>query len=146
MESGSITEAPTEAPKVEVVRKPRSEAQVKALEAARTKALELRAQKTAQKASEAQKATEEPPEPPPVEVERSHEDVEEPIEYVRKARSKTKPKKKRVIVVEESSSSDSEIEVRLPKRKDVKAPPQTAPPMDPNQVRFERAYEKMFSI
>ena len=50
----SSTEAPTEAPKVEVVRKPRSEAQVKALEAARTKALalranakELRAQKTA---------------------------------------------------------------------------------------------------
>jgi hypothetical protein len=127
--------------------KPRSEAQLKALEAARAKALELRAQKTAARATEVQKATEvprteAPPEPPPA------EEPQEDVQYVRKARSKTKPKKKRVIVVEESSSSDSEIviEVRLPKRKDVKAPAEPPPPKDPNQVRFDRAYEKMFAI
>ena len=143
------TEAPTEAPKIEVVKRPRSEAQVKALEAARTKALELRAQKSAARATEVQKTTEvprteAPPAAPPV------EEPQEEVEYVRKARSRAKPKKKRVIVVEESSSSDSEIEVRLPKRKaaEVKTPPEAAGTVvvDPNQVRFDRAYEKMFSI
>ena len=39
----------TEAPKVDVVKKPRSEAHIAALEAARKKALELRAQKSAEK-------------------------------------------------------------------------------------------------
>ena len=113
----------TEATKVEVVKKLRSEAQIAALEAARKKALELRAQKSAEK-------TQKPAVAPEAE--------EEQIEYVKKHRSKPKPKKKRVIVVEESSSSDSEIEVRLPRRKDVQT--------SHRDVRFENAYNKMFSL
>ena len=119
LESTPVTEAPTETVAA-VAKKPRSEAQMAALEAARKKALELRAQKSTQKPAVAPEAE------------------EEQIEYVKKHRSKPKPKKKRVIVVEESSSSDSEIEVRLPRRKDV--------PTSHRDVRFENAYSKMFSL
>ena len=118
LESTPVTEAPTETVAA-VAKKPRSEAQMAALEAARKKALELRAQKSAQKPAVAPEAE------------------EEQIEYVKKHRSKPKPKKKRVIVVEETSSSDSEIEVRLPKRKDVTSQ---------RDIRFDQAYSKMFSL
>ena len=120
LESTPVTEAPTETVAA-VAKKPRSEAQMAALEAARKKALELRAQKSAEKTQKPAVA----PEP-----------EEEQIEYVKKHRSKPKPKKKRVIVVEESSSSDSEIEVRLPKRREPRQ----------QDVRFEQAYSKMFSM
>ena len=40
-------------------------------------------------------------------------------------------------MVEETSSSDSEIEVRLPKRKDVTSQ---------RDIRFDQAYSKMFSL
>eukprot|EP00966_Prymnesium_polylepis_P180225 4173199-Prymnesium_polylepis.2 len=69
-------QAPTEAPKVEVVRKPRSALQVQALENARKRALELRAQKTAQKATEVPR-TEAPPAAPPVEEPQEEEPQEE---------------------------------------------------------------------
>ena len=118
LESTPVTEAPTETVAA-VAKKPRSEAQMAALEAARKKALELRAQKSTQKPAVAPEAE------------------EEQIEYVKKHRSKPKPKKKRVIVVEETSSSDSEIEVRLPKRKDVTSQ---------RDIRFDQAYSKMFSL
>ena len=137
-----------------VQKKPRTEAQMTALENARRKALQMRAQKTAlKKQEEADKATavveaqkqpiEEPP-IPPVEAEEPETPVEpeEEIEYVKKARSRPKPKK-RIVVVEESSDEE-ELEIRLPpkKRKEF-APPPTPEKIDP---RFEHAYSKMFSL
>ena len=134
-----------------VQKKPRTEAQMAALENARRKALQMRAQKTAlKKQEEADKATavveaqkqpiEEPP-IPPVEAEEPETPVEpeEEIEYVKKARSRPKPKK-RIVVVEESSDEE-ELEIRLPpkKRKEF-APPEKVDP------RFEHAYSKMFSL
>ena len=97
-----------------VQKKPRTEAQMAALENARRKALQMRAQKTAlKKQEEADKATavveaqkqpiEEPPTPPVVAEElETPVEPEEEIEYVKKARSRPKPKK-RIVVVEESS-------------------------------------------
>ena len=136
-----------------VQKKPRTEGQMAALAAARKKALQLRAQKTAlKKQEEADKATavveaqkqpiEEPP-IPPVEAEEPETPVEpeEEIEYVKKAR---RPKPKKRIVVVEESSDEEELEIRLPpkKRKEF-APPPTPEKVDP---RFEHAYSKMFSL
>ena len=125
-----------------------------ALENARRKALQMRAQKTALKKQEqADKATavveaqkqpiEEPPTPPVVAEEPEPQvEPEEEIEYVKKARSRPKPKK-RIVVVEESSDEE-ELEIRLPpkKRKEL-APPPTPEKVDP---RFDHAYSKMFSL
>jgi len=138
----------TEAPKVEVVpKKPRSEAQIVALEAARKKAYSLRAEKALAKKQhevaklEAQKPIEPPaPEPPPP------QEVEEEIEYVKKTRKpkSAPPKPKRRIVVVEASSSESEeeeLEIHLPpKRKQQVFREPTMPP------GFESAYNKMFSL
>ena len=89
-----------------VQKKPRTEAQMAALENARRKALQMRAQKTAlKKQEEADKATavveaqkqpiEEQPTPPVVAEElETPVEPEEEIEYVKKARSRPKPKKR----------------------------------------------------
>lgn len=134
-----------------VPKKPRSEAQLAALEAARKKAYAMRAEQSARKKQEeaskalakveAQKpitldTTQHPKEETPVKVE---EEEEEPEVIYRK---KPLKKKKRVVVVQEESSSDSEIEVRLPKAKNV---PMAAPKKTPDEVRYEKAYNQLFS-
>ena len=156
------TEAPIEAPIVETVtiqavpKKPRSEAQLLALEAARKKAYEIRAEKSAlKKQDEASKtlarieAQKKPidldttqhskEEVPPGVAPPVVEDEEEPEVVYRKK----PPKKKRVVVVQEESSSDSEIEVRLPKAKAV-----TQPKVEktPDEIRYEKAYNRLFSV
>ena len=117
--------------KVEVVKRPRTELQVRALEAARQKALEMRAQKKLQKETEKQSLE--------TVEKQSVEEAGEEVEYVRKARSKPKAKK-RVIVVEESSSSEDEVEIRLPKRRS------TQEKTDAKETHFERSMQKMFSL
>eukprot|EP00966_Prymnesium_polylepis_P111131 2570614-Prymnesium_polylepis.1 len=111
---------------VTVPKKPRTEAQLAALDQARKKAYAMRAEKSGQKKQEeaskaiakvqAQKitldTTQHPKDPTKVE-----EDEEEEPEVI--YQKKPPKKKKRVIVVQEESSSDSEIEVRLPKAKNV---------------------------
>ena len=133
-----VTEAvtPTQAPVVERLKKPRSELQKQSLEAARAKALALRAERKAQKPQAPQK-------PPVAEVAEPEADEAEPqeeVEYVRRSRNKPKRPKKRVIVVEESSSESEELEIRLPKRRPV-APEQSA-----RDARLERLANKMFSL
>ena len=94
-----------ETPKIEVVKKPRSEAQKAALEKARLNATAARAEKAA-----AKRILKEP-EP---------EAEEEEIEYVTR---KKKPIKRRIVVVEASSDEEEEeIEVRLPKKRQPTAP------------------------
>ena len=130
-----------------VPKKPRSEAQLAALEAARKKACAMRAEQSAlKKQEEASKAlakveahkkpldtTQHPKDETPV------EEVEEPEVIYRK---KPHKKKKRVVVVQEESSSDSEIEVRLPKANN----PPIAPKKTPDLLRYERAYTQLFSM
>jgi hypothetical protein len=114
-----------ETPKIEVVKKPRSEAQKAALEKARLNATAARAEKAA-----AKKILKEP-EP---------EAEEEEIEYVRKK----KPIKRRIVVVEASSDEEEEeIEVRLPKKRQPAAPtPDSAKKVaDP---RLDASMHKMF--
>ena len=114
-----------ETPKIEVVKKPRSEAQKAALEKARLNATAARAEKAA-----AKKILKEP-EP---------EAEEEEIEYVRKK----KPVKRRIVVVEASSDEEEEeIEVRLPKKRQPIAPaPDTVKKVaDP---RLDASMYKMF--
>jgi hypothetical protein len=134
--------APTQAPVVERLKKPRSELQKQSLEAARAKALALRAERKAQKpqkppAAEATEPAAEPAAEPEVEP---AAEAQEEVEYVRRARSKPKKPKKRVIIVEESSSEEEELEIRLPKRRPV-APEQSA-----RDARLERLGQKMFSL
>ena len=134
---------------VTVPKKPRSEAQLAALEAARKKAYAMRAEKAAlKKQDEASKAlakveaqkkpinldTTQHPKETPVE-----EEEEEPEVIYRK---KPPKKKKRVVVVQEESSSDSEIEVRLPKARN---PPVTKP-KSADELRYEKAYNRLFSV
>ena len=149
------TTEPQEEEIVNVPKKPRSDLQRAALEAARKKAYELRAERAAKKKQEdafkalakveaqkkALKVEEAPGQPAPklpkVEVKVEDEDEEEPEVIYRKRPPK---KKKRVVVVEQESSSDSEIEVRLPKAK---------PPIKPktqNEIRYEKAYNRLFSV
>ena len=131
---------------VTVPKKPRTEAQLAALEAARKKAYVMRAEKSAIKKQdlaskamakvestsiEAQKVVQQP------KIEESEEEEPEVI-YRKKAK-----KKKRVVVVQEESSSDSEIEVRLPKAKPSAA---GAKLKNPEEVRYERAYNTLFSV
>ena len=151
------TEAPIEAIETVTVqsvpKKPRSEAQLLALEAARQKAYTMRAEKSAlKKQEEAEKAiakveaqkkpidldtTQHPKqETPKAEVE---EEEEEPEVIYRKK----PPRKKRVVVVQEESSSDSEIEVRLPK---AKSAPLAAPKKTPDELRYEKSYNALFSL
>ena len=128
---------------VTVPKKPRTQAQLAALDAARKKAYAMRAEKSALKKQdlasvamakvesiEAQKVVQQP------KIEESEEEEPEVI-YRKKAK-----KKKRVVVVQEESSSDSEIEVRLPKAK--QAP--IAKPKNPQEVRYEKAYNTLFSV
>ena len=115
-----------ETPKIEVVKKPRSEAQKAALEKARLNATAARAEKAA-----AKKILKDP-EP---------EAEEEEIEYVTR---KKKPVKRRIVVVEASSDEEEEeIEVRLPKKRQPIAPaPDTAKKVvDP---RLDARMYKMF--
>ena len=112
-----------ETPKIEVVKKPRSEAQKAALEKARLNATAARAEKAA-----AKKILKDP-EPEP---------EEEEIEYVRKK----KPIKRRIVVVEASSDEEEEeIEVRLPKKRQPIAPDTAKKVADP---RLDASMHKMF--
>ena len=139
---------------VTVPKKPRTNAQLAALEAARKKAYAMRAEKSAQKKQEeaskaiakveAQKVTidttQHHKDETPSKVEEKVEEEEEPEVIYRK---KPPKKKKRVVVVQEESSSDSEIEVRLPKAR--QAPP-IVPKKTPDEARYERAYNTLFSV
>ena len=116
-----------ETPKIEVVKKPRSDAQKAALEKARLNATAARAEKAA-----AKKILKDP-EP---------DAEEEEIEYVTR---KKKPVKRRIVVVEASSDEEEEeIEVRLPKKRQPIAPaPDSAKKVaDP---RLDASMHKMFS-
>ena len=148
-ENATETQEVVTAPK-----KPRKNAQLAALEAARKKAYAMRAEKSAQKKQEeaskaiakveAQKVTldttQHRKDETPPKVEEKVEEEEEPEVIYRK---KPPKKKKRVVVVQEESSSDSEIEVRLPKAR--QAPP-IVPKKTPDEVRYERAYNTLFSV
>jgi hypothetical protein len=126
------TEA-TEEKKFEMVKKPRTPAQVAALEAARQKAFAIRAERKKEK-TQASATLIEKQDP-------ISEPEEEEVEYVKKARAKPKAKK-RIVVVEESSSED-EIEIRLPKRKnevDASRRP------DERQLKLEASMTKMFTL
>ena len=129
-----------------VPKKPRSEAQLAALEAARQKAYAIRAEKSAQKKSEeasvalAQVEAQKKALLPKVEVKIEDEEEEEPEVIYRK---KPPKKKKRIVVVQEEESSDSEIEVRLPKAK--QQPPITKPKTS-DEIRYEKAYNRLFSV
>ena len=111
------------------MQKPRTPAQVAALEAARKKAVLVRLQKKAERESQKQA---------PESVDDDATEPEPEIEYVRKAK---KPKaKKRVIVVEESSSSEEELEVRIPKRRSTRDRAEAA------DDRFQQSMQKMFTL
>ena len=125
------TEAPAEEKKLEVVKKPRTPAQIAALEAARQKAFAIRAERKKEKITQEKTlATEEV----------AINEPEEEVEYVKKARAKPKAKK-RIVVVEESSSED-EIEIRLPKRKNEV----DAKRKSHHELKFETSMQKMFSL
>ena len=124
MDPPEATEASIQAP---IVKKARSPAQMAALEAARKKAYEMRAERAKAKAAEA------PTEAPVKAIEAIEEEPKEDVQYVRKPKAK---KPKRVIVVQEESSSDSEIEIRLNKPKRNEAPSKTP--------KYERMYSQMF--
>lgn len=125
-----------------VPKKPRSEAQLAALESARKKAYAIRAEKAAsRKQEEAEKAIAKiQAQKQPSAVDPKEDEDDEPEVIYRK---KPPKKKKRVVVVQEESSSDSEIEVRLPKSKNV---PLAAPKKTPDELRYEKAYNRLFSI
>ena len=149
------TEEPIIQPQEEIVtvpKKPRTQAQLAALDAARKKAYSLRAERSALKKQEdasktlakieAQKVestsieAQKVVQPPKIE----EDEEEEPPEVIYRKKAK---KKKRVVVVQEESSSDSEIEVRLPKAKPSAA---GAKLKNPEEVRYERAYNTLFSV
>ena len=146
-ENATETQEVVTAPK-----KPRTNAQLAALEAARKKAYAMRAEKSAQKKQEeaskaiakveAQKVTidttQHPKDETPSKVEEKVEEEEPEVIY----RKKPPKKKKRVVVVQEESSSDSEIEVRLPKAKNQPI----VKPKNPEEARYERAYNTLFSV
>ena len=149
-ENATETQEVVTAPK-----KPRTNAQLAALDQARRKAYAMRAEKSAQKKQEeaskaiakveAQKVTldttqHRKDETPPKVEEKVEEEEEEPEVIYRK---KPPKKKKRVVVVQEESSSDSEIEVRLPKAR--QAPP-IVPKKTPDELRYEKAYNTLFSV
>ena len=145
------TEEPITQPQEETVpapKKPRTQAQLDALESARKKAYAMRAEKSAlKKQDEASKAmakvesasieAQKVVRPPKIE-----EDEEEEPEVIYRKKAK---KKKRVVVVQEESSSDSEIEVRLPKAKQPIAKLKK-PEKNPQEVRYEKAYNRLFSV
>ena len=124
------TEA-TEEKKLEVVKKPRTPAQIAALEAARQKAFAIRAERKKTQASATLIEKQDP----------ISEPEEEEVEYVKKARAKPKAKK-RIVVVEESSSED-EIEIRLPKRRNEV---DTSRRPDERQLKLEASMQKMFTL
>ena len=126
------TEA-TEEKKLEVVKKPRTPAQIAALEAARQKAFAIRAERKKEK-TQASATLIEKQDP-------ISEPEEEEVEYVKKARAKPKAKK-RIVVVEESSSED-EIEIRLPKRRNEV---DTSRRPDERQLKLEASMQKMFTL
>ena len=129
------TETVTEEKKLdtqqEIVKKPRTPAQQRALQAAREKAFALRAERKKEKTQAALIEKQEPISEP---------EEEEVVEYVKKARAKPKTKK-RIVVVEESSSED-EIEIRLPKRKNEV----DAKRKSHHELKFETSMQKMFSL
>ena len=129
---------PTPAFHQEQVKKPRTPAQMAALEAARQKAFAIRAEKKKEKILPVDQRV---AAPEPV-AEEPHEEVE----YVKKGKAKPKAKK-RIVVVEESSSED-EIEIRLPKRKNVPNNERDAPTagQDDRQLKLESSMKKMFSL
>ena len=126
------TEA-TEEKKLEIVKKPRTPAQIAALEAARQKAFAIRAERKKEK-TQASATLIEKQDP-------ISEPEEEEVEYVKKARAKPKAKK-RIVVVEESSS-EAEIEIRLPKRK---SEVDTSRRPAERQLKLEASMTKMFTL
>ena len=129
-----------------VPKKARTEAQIASLEAARKKAYAMRAEKSAlKKQDEASKAlakVEAQKKPITLDTtqhpkEEKEEEEEEEIIYRKKPK-----KKKRVVVVQEESSSDSEIEVRINKPKN----PPIITKKTPDEVRYEKAYNRLFSV
>ena len=71
------------------------------------------------------------------------EESEEAVEYIKKTRSRERPKPKKRIVVVEDSSSEEEIEVRLPRKR---LPSETAKEAQSDYARRKRAYDQMFSL
>ena len=144
---GDTEEPPIIQPQEETVpvpKKPRTQAQLDALESARKKAYAMRAEKSALKkqdlASKAMAKVESIEAQKVVQPPKIEEDEEEEPEVIYRKKAK---KKKRVVVVQEESSSDSEIEVRLPKAKPSAA---GAKLKNPQEVRYEKAYNSLFSI
>ena len=128
---------------VTVPKKPRTQAQLDALESARKKAYAMRAEKSALKKQDlASKAMAKVESIEAQKVVPREEDEEEEPEVIYRKKAK---KKKRVVVVQEESSSDSEIEVRLPKAKQPIVKPKN-PEKNPQEVRYEKAYNSLFSI
>jgi hypothetical protein len=117
------------------------------LDAARQKALALRAERKLQKQTQpevVQKVSDHKETHKEV-VQRDEEEAD--IEYVRKA--KKAPKKKRIIVVQESSSSEEEVEIRLPKKRGARYDVDPTSPKDARDARdekFEASMTKLFSI
>ena len=126
------TEAVTEEKKLEVVKKPRTPAQIAALEAARQKAFAIRAERKKEKTQASATL---------IEKQDPISEPEEEVEYVKKSRAKPKAKK-RIVVVEESSSED-EIEIRLPKRRNEV---DTSRRPDERQLKLEASMQKMFTL
>ena len=127
------TEA-TEEKKLEMVKKPRTPAQIAALEAARQKAFAIRAERKKEKTQASATLIES-------QQVMINDEPEEEVEYVKKARAKPKAKK-RIVVVEESSSED-EIEIRLPKRRNEV---DTSRRPDERQLKLEASMQKMFTL
>ena len=154
-----VTETPEPLPPLQPLagKRPRSEAQLRALEAARAKALQVRKERAqirnmeraVQNAQKVQRmasveeaysklpsTTEEPDWDTPIE-----EWPEDPPLPVKKE-PKTKKRKpaRRIVVTEVSSESESEedVEVVLPKHR-------TPPPPTREELHMQRAMDKMFS-
>ena len=150
-ESTEVTQANSEASTVNPVgivkvKKDRTEAQKRALDLARQRALTLRAERKRQKTEESKAPVAQLSQTKSVEK-YDEEDVEEEIQYVKRERSVPKKKKKRVIIVQQESSSDSEeIEVRLPKQKRrEREMSERESQISDREVRFEQAMKQMFS-
>ena len=147
----------TEAPQTPLEgKKPRSHAQLKALEAAREKALRVRrenaelrqkekAVKSYQKQERVRQVEQAYDQLPKKEAE-EQDDWDSPIQELPAPYQEPKPKKKRkparrVIVTEVSSESDhSDVEVVLPKKK----PPPPQPTAE--EMHYQRAMERMFTL
>jgi hypothetical protein len=154
VEASETTEIPSETPEPLpplqplAGKRPRSEAQLRALEAARAKALQVRKERAqirnmeraVQNAQKVQRmayrsTTEEPDWDTPIE---EWPDLPMPVKQEPKRVKKRKPAR-RIVVTEVSSESEEEdVEVILPKHR-------TPPPPTREELHMQRAMDKMFS-